>query len=519
MFTPSDSDSEHRSRSPPTSLSRKPGRPLDPLAPHQLVEGVQPPGGPNPSSLPSSVKGPSVATWAAHILEATKESRAGLGAQLRPLIIHGGFSGIGSHARVLQETGVDFKETASAEPKEHAKRFLSYNGLLAEHHYDDLQTVTTGSPAHCACCHGICHPPPDRPDLFLAGFSCQPFSKMRQKTMKATPPSKHAKFNALALLVEYCIRRQPRLVVLENTKGFGHEMEIDGRKVVGCQWLQDKLSSLYYTSWVALDSKAWVNVRRPRLWIFLVHKDTGSQRTADLAVSFASQVQAHRSQGSPDSLQTDYMLQPGTPEWEKEVLAGQAGSLEPRKSNSCFAKASWLKQAEKMRAKWRAEGFVGSEAHPLASAALRGLRGTDREREVLEVFLIAACLARGVCPLDEASTTAVKAELTADVSQNLVWLRPEHGEVAGVFCTESRVYSFRHDRLVLPQEQLAAMGWQDPGKPATRPSVAGLSSTDIQDLVGECQALPCLAAAIWGILLAANTDVPRLWAGRRPQSA
>ena len=155
----------------------------------------------------------------------------------------------------------------------------------------------------------------------------------------------------------------------------------------------------------------------------------------------------------------------------------------------------------------------GSESNPLAAASLRGLTGTEREREVLEVFLMQACFAQGCSLLDDASVQAVKAELVADVSQNLSWLRPEHGGVAGVFCTESRVYSFGHDRLVLPQEQLAAMGWQVPGQPSTRPNCSGLSSTEIQDLVGECQALPCLAAAIWGMLLSASTKVPGLWAG------
>ena len=421
---------------------------------------------------------------------------------------------MGSHARVLQETGVDFKEASSAEPKAHAKLFQINNGLMAQHHYDDLRVLLEGSSAYCASCHKLCQPPPERPDLFLAGFSCQPFSSMRKKHMKATPPNKHAKFDALPLVVEYCMKRQPRLAVLENTKGFGCEMEIDGRRVVGCEWLREQLSSVYFMSWVSLDLRAWVNVRRPRLWILLVHKDTGTQATADAASSFAVEIQAHRSKSSPESLQHDYMLHPGTPDWEREVLAGQAGSLEPRRRKTSSAvQASWQKQTDKIRAEWKAKGMQGSESNPLAAASLRGLTGTEREREVLEVFLMQACFAQGCSLLDDASVQAVKAELVADVSQNLSWLRPEHGGVAGVFCTESRVYSFGHDRLVLPQEQLAAMGWQVPGQPSTRPNCSGLSSTEIQDLVGECQALPCLAAAIWGMLLSASTKVPGLWAG------
>ena len=163
---------------------------------------------------------------------------------------------------------MDFKEASSAEPKAHAKLFQINNGLMAQHHYDDLRVLLEGSSAYCASCHKLCQPPPERPDLFLAGFSCQPFSSMRKKHMKATPPNKHAKFDALPLVVEYCMKRQPRLAVLENTKGFGCEMEIDGRRVVGCEWLREQLSSVYFMSWVSLDLRAWVNVRRPRLWIF-----------------------------------------------------------------------------------------------------------------------------------------------------------------------------------------------------------------------------------------------------------
>ena len=58
---------------------------------------------------------------------------------------------------------------------------------------------------------------------------------------------------------------------------------------------------------------------------------------------------------------------------------------------------------------------------------------------------------------------------------------------------------------MLPEEILRALGWQ-----SRRYSVTcrGLESEDVRDLVGECQALPNLAVAMFALVSACKSYVP-----------
>jgi len=452
----------------------------------------------------------------------------------------------------------------AAEPKCHAQTFVVNNRLAASHHFDDLAALLRAGPSFCSRCRKGCEPPKGRPDLFVAGFSCQPYSAMRAKDMVNTPPHEHPKFDSLPLVVRYLRTWQPRLVLLENTPGFKRRCHISGGDCSGLDWLQAELAPMYGMSHLQMDLQAWVNIRRPRIWIFLVHRDIGGNADALAAAASlcAASLEQSRARYPADSLQFDYMLQPGSLAWEREVLSAQAGASgrvisEKHKHNpdpswrcqtnkasgtqgheshllathraahmqrACMAPVAahddgsgWLppplscSNGRKVRAAWRARRWPWSDHHPLATASLHGLGGTEREREVLEVFILSAAEACNVEPSDEEAMSALRRDLFADISQNISWLRPLEGHTASVFCRSSRVFSFGQGRLVLPQEQLAAIGWQLPNQPATRPCTVGLTGAEIQDLVGESQALPCLAAALWGLLLAAGRQLPGVW--------
>lgn len=436
----------------------------------------------------------------------------------RPLIVHGGFVGMGSHGQVLRLTGVSHQEACAAEPKSWAKHFLQGNGLMADHHFSDLAVMAqTAAPARglCARCGVECDVPDERPDVFFAGFSCQAFSTMRASNTRAVPATAHAKYAALPLTVRYLKARQPRAALLENTLGFGRAVcegrsrspggaDSPTRARSGLQWLRDELQDCYHTDWVQLDLQSWCNVKRPRYWIFLVHKDVGGPDIARRACELAAAIQDDRRQYEAADLR-DYMRQPGSAAWVQDVLPSLRPSWRSRGSSDPEAsEAKWQKQARERRAAWKAAGHPWHAAHPLARASLRGLSGTEREREVLEVFLLEVCHLRGLSPLDPQQLARAKVGLTADISQNLAWLRPAYDGsrcryTAAVYCTESRVYSFQDDRLLLPVELLGSLGW---ATPATAPRTEGLTSAQLQNLVGESQALPCLAAATWALLLA-----------------
>lgn len=448
-----------------------------------------------------------MADWVGHLEATISLQHSRLGQQLRALNIAGGFVGLGSHGKVLRETGLLFRDMCAAEPKPHAKEFQRANGLMAEHHFDDIADMTGGLPAPCARCGTSCMAPKDKPDIFIAGFSCQAFSTMRAKSFKSVPPQEHPKFSAIHATVQYMLHIRPRSALLENTMGLSRRMAINGESTNGLQFLKDALHPHYHVGWVPLDLCVWVTARRPRWWIFAISSELGSEDMVTTACTIATEIQANRATFPAASLNS-FALTRGTHEWDRLVLAGMSGQKEALPSRRPANEMSWKKQVDSQRAAWRAQGIPGHDSHPLATAALRGLRGTEREREILEVFLMTASLSKGLS-LSEADLNIVRQDLTADVSQNLSWLRPDDPGVSTVFCTGARIYSFKEDRVLLPAELLAAVGWRIPGRQP--PTCGSLSNHDVQDLVGECMALPCLAAAIWALILAIGQHMPGAW--------
>ena len=449
------------------------------------------------------------ADWVGHLEAAISLRRSRLGQQLRALNIAGGFVGLGSHAQVLRETGLLYRDMCAAEPKPHAKEFQRANRLMAEHHFDDIADMTRGGPASCARCGTSCIAPHETPDIFIAGFSCQAFSTMRAKSFKLVPPQEHPKFSAIHATVQYILHMRPLSALLENTMGLSRRIEIDGESTSGLQFLKEALHPHYHVGWVKLDLCMWVSARRPRWWIFAISSELGSEDMVRTACTIATEIQANRARFPTASLNSFAMTR-GTHEWDRSVLAGMSGQKDALQSRRPDDKMSWKKQTDSQRAAWRSHGVPGHDSHPLATAALRGLRGTPREREVLEVFLMAASLSKGLS-LSTADLNIVRQELTADVSQNLSWLRPDNPGVSSVFCTGARIYSFKEDRLLLAEELLAAVGWRIPGREP--PTCRSLSNHDLQDLVGECMALPCLAAAVWALILAIGEHMPSAWTG------
>lgn len=358
---------------------------------------------------------------------------------------------------------------------------------------------------------------------------------MRQCNLRRVPAEKHHKFKSLALTVQYLITMQPRVALLENTLGFDRPIinlggsagagaahsRPDGQQPPtgdavaqrGLQWLQNELQDYYHVDAATLDLRSWCKCRRPRLWIFLVHKDTGSRDAARRACQLAMAIQKDRSQ-HPAATIDDYTWKPGSAEWLEHVLpskahgsatasADRAYSQKGHKDSACLP-PNWQEQVQRRRQAWKQAGHAWHAHHPLATAALSGLSGTARERETLEVFLLEACRQQNLSPLDAQRLEQVKVGLTADISQNPAWLRPSGDGSAAAYCTGSRVYSFSQDRLLHPIELLGTLGWRSRATPP--PCCAGLTSTQVQNLVGESQALPCLAAATWGLLLAVWGD-------------
>ena len=88
-------------------------------------------------------------------------------------------NGLGTQSRVMKDMGIEYRELAATEPKEHAKEFMKRDGLLAEHHFNDIRALIQGGHAPCFVHPYVregCEVPIERADLFAGGFACQPTS-------------------------------------------------------------------------------------------------------------------------------------------------------------------------------------------------------------------------------------------------------------------------------------------------------------------------------------------------------
>ena len=308
-----------------------------------------------------------------------------------------------------------------------------------------------------------------------------------------------------------------------------------GVEQTGVEFLEQNLGELYFLSWTTLRLDAWVNMKRTRVWLFLVRRDLGTQAIADLARDYSLRIEEGRRElGAPQSM--DECLYPiGSPEWHDVMIDVHARKQQGKPYQGG---EKWRAWPEKQRQLWREQGFSVVES-PLAEARFSGLKPTPREREVCEVSLLQATWKAGGSAecLEDVKLTAKG--FTQDVSQNIrnvfkapVGASSTHRPAAsmgsggcpeqegddqldtdlagsttscGSLCKTWLLYSYSADRLVHPREVLRALGWTDP-------VVEGLSWASLQDLVGEAQGVPCAATAQWAMLYAVGRCLPDLFA-------
>ncbi len=434
------------------------------------------------------------------------------------------FSGLGSQSRVWQVTGLDFREMAAAEPKDHAQEFVKANRLWAQHHFEDVRALTAGGRALCTLHGRDCDVPVDRVDFFSAGFPCQPTTSQRRSKRKGSA-EQHPLFGLVRALVEYHRVRRPRVSLLEQTMGALQPDTFDGEFLSECEWLRQRLADLYHVAWAVLDLEPWVRLRRPRVWIFLVSRDVSTEsNSAASAARLAEAVQAQRLLSPAPSFRS-FLYFPAHPCWRRVLLGflrkggpdeegrldhpPPEGRLDRRRGEGRLDHAGrervWLQKCMAMREEWRSRGLPWADDHPLVGTERRGCCQSPRVVEVLEVTLLEACRSQGLDPRRPSELGQAKSSTWCDYSQNDFRTHPD---LPASFCTSTRLYDYSQDRAVLPEEMLLAMGWSAGPPPAT----SQLRPFELHDLVGEAQALPPLAVASWALVLGAREALPGLWA-------
>ena len=453
--------------------------------------------------------------WSEHVHASIASVLRLLGTQQRNLVVQSGFSGMGTHALAwnVAPLALRITESAGADRKHAAQVFARCHGLMGTHFYEDFAALSSADGGYCVKCHQWCPVPTVRPDMFLAGFPCQPFSPMRRRGRDGfVIPSEHHGFEGTRLLIQYLRRVQPRSAVLENSLGIDHTSEIAGQQQSGLEFLQGQIQDLYFMATTVLDVCAWVSIRRPRFWIFLVHRDIGSQDVANDAALRAQAVQQQRQAAGPPTEFSRFVLTPPHPRASEHTT-------EPRTRASS---RTWKHECDSQRRVWQGANWPWHDAHPLAKKQLLGLAGTAREREILEVRLLQRCARLGLPLHSEADLALACQGFFCDVSQNIRTVvrsvcsenspadtqAADDGFLLPTLCTQSRVYSYAHDQLVHPADILHAFGWF-----AVNSSC--INHAALCDLVGECQAVQCAASAQWALLLALGTRLPNLWDSHR----
>lgn len=169
------------------------------------------------------------------------------------------------------------------------------------------------------------------------------------------------------------------------------------------------------------------------------------------------------------------------------------------------ADPKWQQQAAKIRSSLEP---TRRNAVPWSSSArLLGVPRTARTLELLDVGYLCAeqALRQQGLPADKGH---VVQNLTIDVSQNIC--RKPWSSSLRTFTTTSQVYLYSADRILLPEEALRLLGFDDvPGD-----ALNGVSAAEVSDLVGQAMALPSVAVPMLALLQAAfeHGGLPDLFA-------
>ena len=467
------------------------------------------------SPVDESMREQSTKTWAQHLGDAISDRLRGLGRQVRNLHVQSGFTGLGSHVAGFTQAPLrlGFDDVAGADRKAEARTFLQDNVLMAEHFFEDVGSLSSGGP--CLRCHRWC-PPRLRPDLYFGGFPCQPFSPMRRRKAEVhIHAADHEEFEGAEKQIKHLRESQPAAALLENSTGAGEPCEFEGEITSGAQYLYERIKDLYVMAVVRLDFRVWVAISRPRLWIFLVRRDVGSQDIVDKAAEIAREIEEHRrAAGPPDAIVCSALVDSHT---RNPVDSHTRNPLGARASGTDVAPAdakepAWQTRCKAQRSKWKSLEWPFHDDHPLAAAEFAGMTCTPREREVLEVRLLQRCARFGLNPRDADELKLARRNFFVDYSQNVRSIArtvnrersPIDLPVLSGLCTSFRVYSFEHDQRVSAKDFALSYGWS--ASVSTR-SV----EKHLEDLLGEAQALPCAATAQWALVLAVGRRFVGVW--------
>ena len=421
--------------------------------------------------------------WHAWLLEFMGPRKATWGRQSRKLIVESMFTGMNPTAFCLAQGGMDFDDRVGAERKPHAHQFMRQNNILPKQCYTEAKSMMTAALAHSQSGYV-------RSDFFTAGFPCQPYS---MQPRRALAPHEHPLFDCADLTFEYILRTRPRVALLENTTRF-----LDHPS--GLPALQKKLESCYHIGWAKMNLKVWLDVARPRAYLWLIAKDIGTSEDCLVVHDNIRLAEASRP-GEFRARVEDFMFAPGSDEWRRKVIPLQC------RGGSAVSRAEAITKGEEKAL----QHYDPKEK--VAMGRLRGLRATPRQQAMFQALVAARCLAQRCATSDAAAVADAVKGFKWDFSQNLPAKSKESFKSSvqgpmGCMLRSSLPFSFEHDRVILAEEIIRSHGWQ---MGAMVPDCSGIREVDVRDLAGEMQAIQSISVVMWAVMAAVGGKIEGLF--------
>lgn len=353
-----------------------------------------------------------------------------------------------------------------------------------------------------------------RADIFHSGFPCQPFSKMSRRDRK---PCDHPLYKEFEVVCAYINKTEPKACLLENVNSFVLELEIENKSdsdsddkaarqshsdtgMSGISLLWQAIGMKYHIAHTTIDTKCWIDIRRPRVFIWCLHKECGSEADCAAAATLATEIQSARQSLDPEVVERhllDLCSESGRAV-HKALIVREHSKCSVGSTEHIEQKRAWEKDVVLVR-KWiKDAGRPWADEAPMRRFQCRGLAGTERQYNVLEAVLMAHCHLNNLDPRSDEDLRLAKQGLKWDVSQNVCYNQAKHLRhcQASCVCTGALLYCFEADRLVHPGELLSCFGWP------RHVNYESISWHKLTDLVGESQALQAIGAATLAMLRA-----------------
>ena len=159
----------------------------------------------------------------------------------------------------------------------------------------------------------------------------------------------------------------------------------------------------------------------------------------------------------------------------------------------------------------------------IQAGRLMGLQGTSRQQAMYKALVAGRCVATNCDATQQVQRANAMEGFKWDFSQNLPARSSSSKDGIAVdkalrsavcgplacMVRQSLPYSFEHDRLILAEEMLCSHGWQIGAKV---PDCKGLKAAELQDLVGEMQAVQTVSMVLWSTLAVVGSRLSGLFA-------